>query len=185
MSAADKSKLDAITGSHTGTNTGDVTIGTANGLSLTGQALSLAAADGSNAGALTAGTQTIGGSKTFSSSVTVSGSVFAGTLQNNSSSVPIGVGSNVSNAASRIAVQLYAFNTLSSAGARVISIQNPINTEVASFAWSGALAIGKLSTTSINGLSGADLREGTLVWDSTLHKLKVYTGTAWETVTSS
>ena len=48
MSAADKTKLDAITG----TNTGDVTLGTANGLSLAGQAISLGLASTSTAGAL-------------------------------------------------------------------------------------------------------------------------------------
>lgn len=49
MSATDKTKLDAISG----TNTGDVSIGTGNGLSLVGQALSLAAA-GASAGAMSA-----------------------------------------------------------------------------------------------------------------------------------
>jgi hypothetical protein len=46
--------LLAISASNlSGTNTGDVTIGTANGLSLVGQALSLATASGSTTGALT------------------------------------------------------------------------------------------------------------------------------------
>jgi hypothetical protein len=49
-----------------------VTIGTANGLSLSTQVLSLAAADGSNPGALTATTQTIGGNKTFNGSISAS-----------------------------------------------------------------------------------------------------------------
>jgi hypothetical protein len=49
-----------------------VTIGTANGLSLSTQTLSLAAADGSNAGALTAGVQTIGGAKTFTGTISAS-----------------------------------------------------------------------------------------------------------------
>lgn len=44
---------DGASGTLSGTNSGDVTIGTANGLSLAGQALSLAAADGSTTGALT------------------------------------------------------------------------------------------------------------------------------------
>jgi hypothetical protein len=81
FSGTDKTKLDAITGTHTGTNTGDVSIGTANGLSLVGQALSLAAADGSNAGALTAGAQTIGGVKTLSAALVLSSTgTFAGTF---------------------------------------------------------------------------------------------------------
>lgn len=55
-----------------GTNTGDITLAAvgavpnANGASLTAQALTLQAADGSNPGVITAGTQTIGGVKTFS-----------------------------------------------------------------------------------------------------------------------
>ena len=44
---------DGASGTLSGTNSGDVTIGTANGLSLAGQALSLAAASGSTTGALT------------------------------------------------------------------------------------------------------------------------------------
>ena len=58
------SATSTVTGSNlSGTNTGDATIGTANGLSLAGQALSLAAADASNAGAVTASAQTVGGAK--------------------------------------------------------------------------------------------------------------------------
>lgn len=44
---------DGASGTLSGTNSGDVTIGTANGLSLAGQALSLATASGSTTGALT------------------------------------------------------------------------------------------------------------------------------------
>lgn len=54
MSAADKTKLDGISG----TNTGDVTLGTANGLSLTGQALSLGLVTTSIAGAMSAADKT-------------------------------------------------------------------------------------------------------------------------------
>ena len=54
LSAADKTKLDAITG----TNTGDVSIGTANGLSLVGQVLSLALATSGTPGALSAADKT-------------------------------------------------------------------------------------------------------------------------------
>jgi len=71
MSGADKAKLDAVLG----TNTGDVTLGAvgsspnANGASLNGQVLTLQPASGTQPGALTAGTQTIGGDKTFTGSV--------------------------------------------------------------------------------------------------------------------
>jgi hypothetical protein len=61
-----------ILGSNlSGTNTGDVSLGAvgaspnSNGASLSGQTLTLQPANASNPGVLTAGTQTIGGSKTF------------------------------------------------------------------------------------------------------------------------
>ena len=58
-----------------GTNSGDVTLTaigsspSANGASLSGQALTLQPADGTHGGVLTSGTQTIGGAKTFSSTI--------------------------------------------------------------------------------------------------------------------
>lgn len=65
-----------ISGSNlTGTNTGDVTLGTANGLSLVGQQLSLAAASTASAGAITTGTQTLAGDKTLNGSLTVTSSL--------------------------------------------------------------------------------------------------------------
>lgn len=73
MSAADYSKLAAISG----TNTGNVTLGTANGLSLIGQELSLAAAGVASAGAVTTGSQSFAGAKTFTGAVTVSGTLYA------------------------------------------------------------------------------------------------------------
>lgn len=61
-----------------GTNTGNVTLTavgatpSANGASLSGQALTLQPADGSNPGLITAGAQTIGGAKTFSGAISAS-----------------------------------------------------------------------------------------------------------------
>ena len=54
---------DGASGTLSGTNSGDVTIGTANGLSLAGQALSLASADGAITGALTSADWTTFNSK--------------------------------------------------------------------------------------------------------------------------
>lgn len=60
-----------------GSNTGDVTLTAVgavpgpNGASLTGQALTLQPADGTNPGVVTSGGQTIGGAKTFSTSVKI------------------------------------------------------------------------------------------------------------------
>jgi len=67
-----------FSGTSTGTNTGDVTLtavgSSPNGdaASLSGQALTLQPADGSNPGVITAGTQTIGGNKTFTGSISAS-----------------------------------------------------------------------------------------------------------------
>jgi len=73
----DKTFTGTISASNlSGTNTGDVTLTAvgsspnANAASLSGQQLTIQPADGTNPGVLTAGTQTIGGAKTFSSNVT-------------------------------------------------------------------------------------------------------------------
>ncbi|HUK32705.1 MAG TPA: hypothetical protein VLV86_02275 [Vicinamibacterales bacterium] len=73
----DKTFSGAISASNlSGTNSGDVTLTavgsspSANGASLSGQALTLQPADGTHPGLITSGTQTIGGAKTFSSDVT-------------------------------------------------------------------------------------------------------------------
>lgn len=77
MSAADKTKLDAITGSHTGTNTGDVTLTaigatpTAAGASLSGQALTLQPADATTGGVIASAHQTLPGAKTMQHSLKV------------------------------------------------------------------------------------------------------------------
>lgn len=84
-----------FSGSSSGTNTGDVTLAAvgsspnANGASLSSQVLTLQPADGTNPGVLTAGTQTIGGSKTFSSAII--GSV-TGTAANVTGTVAIANG---------------------------------------------------------------------------------------------
>jgi hypothetical protein len=39
------------------------------------------------------------------------------------------------------------------------------------------------TTTQKNALTG--MAEGDMIWDKTLHKACVYSGTAWETVTSA
>jgi len=59
---------DGASGTLSGTNSGDVTIGTANGLSLASQAISLAAASGSTTGALTSADWTTFNSKQSSGS---------------------------------------------------------------------------------------------------------------------
>ncbi len=67
-----------LSGTSSGTNTGDVTLGSfgsspnANGASLSGQVLTLQPADGSNPGGVSTTTQTFAGNKTFSGTATVS-----------------------------------------------------------------------------------------------------------------
>ena len=102
----------------------NVTIGTANGLSLAGQVLSLAAATNSVPGALTAADHT-----------TYSG--YAATI------------------------------------ALKAPLANPIFT--------GSLTLPKLTTTQETALTAV---EGMLIYNTTLHKLRVRTASAWETVTS-
>src|SRR6266849_973118 len=58
--------------SLSGTNTGDVTLGTANGLSLVGQTFSLGLASATTSGAMSFGTQTFAGVKTFNDLVNMS-----------------------------------------------------------------------------------------------------------------
>lgn len=77
--AGNKTFTGSVTASNiSGTNTGNVSLTavgstpSGNAASLSGQALTLQPADGTNPGVITSGTQTIGGAKTFSSTVTAS-----------------------------------------------------------------------------------------------------------------
>ncbi len=75
MSAADKTKFDAITGAVTGGNTGDVTLAavgsapSANGATLAGQVLTLQPADATHPGVMTSGAQEFGGVKTLTGAI--------------------------------------------------------------------------------------------------------------------
>lgn len=66
-----------FSGSSSGTNTGDISLGNfgsspnSKGLTLSGQAVNLEPADGSNPGSLSTTTQTIAGTKTFADSVVI------------------------------------------------------------------------------------------------------------------
>lgn len=91
----------AIAGSNlSGTNTGDVTIGTANGLSIAGQGLSLAAADGSTAGALTAAAQAVGGVKTYAAIPVFS----AGITITDTGPITLGGGSSITDSSGTITI---------------------------------------------------------------------------------
>jgi hypothetical protein len=111
----------------------NVTIGTANGLSLAGQVLSLAAATNSVPGALTAADHT-----------TYSG--YAATI------------------ALKAPLASPTFT-----GGVIISTTT------------GALTLPKLTTTQETALTAV---EGMLIYNTTLHKMRIRTASAWETVTS-
>lgn len=76
--------------SVSGTNSGDVTLTAvgsspnSNGASLSGQALTLQPANATNPGVITAGTQTIGGAKTFSGDITLGANVIYSPTVNSS-----------------------------------------------------------------------------------------------------
>lgn len=87
-----ETQLALGTGTVSGTNTGDVTLGSfgsspnANGASLSGQVLTLQPASGTQPGGLSTGSQTIGGAKTFSSTLTADTAII-----NGSSSAPLDI----------------------------------------------------------------------------------------------
>lgn len=88
--------LGTIAGSNlSGTNTGNITLTAvgaspnANGASLSGQALTLQPADGSTPGVLTAGTQNVGGDKTFTGNIVVSGDLTVNGTTTTSSSTDL------------------------------------------------------------------------------------------------
>jgi hypothetical protein len=106
-----KTFTGAISASNlSGTNTGDVSLAAvgavpnANGASLSGQALNLQPADGTNPGVLTAGSQTIGGAKTFSggvvstnlTSVSANSLVAAGTIADGAGNIGVKITNTVS-----------------------------------------------------------------------------------------
>src|SRR6266700_328847 len=101
------------------------------GLTLGGGTLSLDAADGTHPGAITSGTQTIGGSKTFSNGIvtnaiaSLGGSVLGmfGAPTDGASAVGVSIGSNV---------------TLANASAKLVQIKNN-STEKANFDLNGIL----------------------------------------------
>lgn len=92
---SNKSFSDAITASNlSGTNTGDLTLAAvgstpdANGATLVGQVLTLQPADATHPGLINIGTQTFGGAKTFSTSIsspTVSATTVSATTVNSTS----------------------------------------------------------------------------------------------------
>lgn len=120
-----------------GSNTGDVTVtapggsSSANGATLSAQALTLTPADGTNPGLLTAGAQTVGGAKTLTGLLTTAaaGVTFTGTGTPNLSAGSSGLTSTTAVAANHfldtaMQVRLTGVTTQTSAGAQAVLISN-------------------------------------------------------------
>lgn len=138
------SALGTVTGSNLkGTNTGDVTLGTANGLSITSQTLSLAAASTSTAGVMSLGTQKFAGNKTFAG--TIAASNLSGT---NTGNVTIGTANGLS-----LSSQALSMAAASSAATGVV------NTTTQKFAgnktFTGTIAASNLSGTNTGDITVA------------------------------
>lgn len=111
--AGNKTFTGSISASNlSGTNTGDVTLAAvgsspnANAASLSGQALTLQPADGTNPGVITAGAQTIGGAKTFTGAITASN--LSGT---NTGNVTIGTANGLSLVSQALSLALSSTST--------------------------------------------------------------------------
>lgn len=105
-----------VTGTTSGTNTGDVTISapsasSATGATLTGQQLSLTPADANNPGILTTGAQTLAGNKTFTGGIGVTSGLAADSL-------------NIGNIKS-IAVSRPVFNSINALVVSNTAVSNP------------------------------------------------------------
>lgn len=114
---------------------------------------------------------------------TTGGFVAADIVQDYNSVTGLVLKGTMPNGATAIAITSKSSTSYSTAGAEIHSFKNN-TTEVAAVPSYGGFYLGGMTTTAINNLAGADLREGTMVWDTTLHKAKVYSGSGWETVTS-
>ncbi len=151
-----------LLGLTSGTNTGDLTLGAvgsspnANGATLTAQAFVLQPADGTNPGALTAGTQTIGGAKTFNTLVTAPG--FAGS---NTAATTLFT-SEITAAAASTTVAAFTFkptNALTSTDL-VVDIQNSSGVRLFSVSHEGKVVIlGASGAASLN-LQNGDISTG-------------------------
>lgn len=74
-------------------------------------------------------------------------------------------------------------NTLSTAGALLHNFKNGGTTKMAVTSFGGLYLVG-MTTAARDALAGADLRAGTLIYNTTTNKLNFYSGSGWEAVTS-
>ena len=59
-----------------------------------------------------------------------------------------------------------------------------VGTATSSFMLSNGIGLPRLSTTERNALSGANLHEGQIIYNSTLNKIEFYNGSAWNEVST-
>lgn len=195
---------------QTGTNTGDVTLGTANGLTLSNQVLSFGIADAGIVGNFSASNYLSAGMLRL-----ISGTPWTEGLTGTTSEILMGNGTvdspgvafytgnteSMGIDATRTGGLRFLRNPNTASGALMGSIDRSGNFGAIGYAYfnqqsgkhaSTALqvdsttqgaAIPRMTTAQKNAISSP--LEGLIVYDITLHKLCVYTGSAWETVTSS
>lgn len=139
---------------------------TANGATVSGSAITLQPTDGTNPGAMTAGTQTLGGAKTwtgaqsFQSSVAVASNLTVSTNVYHPTDTPDFFG-NKSDGATTVGIRIGAGQALATAGAKVVSFCKAMfsgtNTEVASIDKDGNFkSSGYVAASAGYGLSGSN-----------------------------
>ena len=177
MSAADHTSLTADTAAKHNA----VTLGTANGLSLATQVLSLAAATDSTPGAMSAADHTAETANTAA----------------RHNAVTIGTANGLSLATQALSLAAAtnsvpgaltaADHTTYSGYAATIALKAPLASPtftggVIINTTTGALTLPKLTSTQETALTAV---EGMLIYNTTLHKMRIRTASTWETVTSA
>lgn len=154
-----------------------------NGSPSTAQVLQLTPADASNPGVMTASTQTLGGDKTFTGNVSANnlsgtnhGDFTASNIDGGAPS-PTGMNLTAGNSSTPQNVSLCSA-TASEPGV--------VNTGAQTFggvkSFNSAVVFANMTTTQKNAI--ASPVAGMVVFDTTLSKLCVYSGSAWQTITS-
>lgn len=121
----------------------------------------------------------------FVQDIAANGSIASQSGFKGTGTAPVGLFSTVANGATAIAVQSYSQNNLTTAGAVIEQwYNNGGATTLARMTHFGGFQLVGMTTAARDALAGADLREGTIIYNTTTKKLNFYSGTAWEAVTS-
>jgi len=102
----------------------------------------------------------------------------------NAGTSPFVMNSFVDDAATAVAYSTRTIATLSTAGAVVHAWESPTGTTRMRLTSFGGLQLPGMTTAARDALTGADLRAGTIIYNTTTNKLNFYNGTSWEGVTS-